>query len=307
MKCPSCSSEIVQPANFCPVCGATLSPAAHVPETNEPQQPSNVVPLRAVNPLAETPASVHVDLQTGAYAPGQAPVGQPAASPPGTDRPSHDVQGRPLDEAIGDFFSDAPSMDWTGDFGPEDTGEPRVVGSMVAGTSILMLVLALVVYGAELWRGNSGAEAGGFVLLSAILWIWYLSLPSAQQHDAMLGWYDAVARLLDRKVDPLRSRTEAQLVLRRERDRYRAMRDERERRVSDLGEAAYRRFRSAELDESLVGPARRVMAIEQQMLLQDARLHDMRTTDGPPPDDRQQVEHEPSAPSKPRRRRRRPR
>jgi hypothetical protein len=188
-----------------------------------------------------------------------------------------DVRGRPLDTSVGDFFSDGPAtMSWDeGDFGVEDHGEPRVLGTLSAGAAIVLLLGSFALYAFELHRGAAGADAGGVVLLSAIAWAFYLSLPPAQHHDSLIGFNDWLTGLLDSRVDPVRQRTEAQLALRRERDRYRAMRDERARRIAELGEAAYRQFRSGEAAPTLVANGQRVMAIEQQMLMQDARLHDM--------------------------------
>jgi hypothetical protein len=74
-------------------------------------------------------------------------------------------------------------------------------------------------------------------------------------------------------------------VLRRERDRYRAMRDERTRRVNALGEASYRSFRSGQLPPDLHPGAQKVLVMEQQMLLQDHRIEQLaRPREEPAPD-----------------------
>jgi hypothetical protein len=180
------------------------------------------------------------------------------------------------DNPFGDFFADGPSAWLVDDEDSEDEvpiDTPRVAGTLLAGGAILMLVAAWGVWGHAMYQGAGGAEAGGFLLLAGLLWVWYLSLPRAKQHAAMLRWHQRVQHLVERRVEPLRERTEGSLQMRRERDRYRAMADERARRVAALGEGAYRRFRQGALDAELQAGAQRVMAIERQMLVQDQRIH----------------------------------
>lgn len=184
---------------------------------------------------------------------------------------------RVQDNPFGDFFADGPSA-WLEDDDTEDQvpiDRPRLLGTLVALLAILMASAAWGVWGLAMYRGAGGAEAGGFVLLSMLLWVWYLSMPRRRQHAFLLRRHEQVRRLVDRRVVPLRERTEGQLAMRRERDRYRAMRDERTRRVSALGEGAYRAFRQGALPEDLLPGAQRVMAIERQMLVQDQRIRAM--------------------------------
>jgi hypothetical protein len=89
----------------------------------------------------------------------------------------------------------------------------------------------------------------------------------------MLRRHTRIQRLVDRRATPLRERTEGSMTMRREKGRYRAMRDERTRRVTALGESAYRSFRRGTLPAELHDGAQRVMAIERQMLSQDQRIH----------------------------------
>ena len=53
------------------------------------------------------------------------------------------------------------------------------------------------------------------------------------------------------------------------------MRDERTRRITALGESAYRAFRHGSLPADLQPGAQRVLAIERQMLSQDQRIHQL--------------------------------
>lgn len=182
------------------------------------------------------------------------------------------------DNPFGDFFADGPSA-WLEDDGDEESVDeveldrPRIVGTLLAGGAVLMLLAAWTVWGIAMYRGAGGAEAGGFLLLSMLLWIWYLSLDRPRQHAAMLRWHLRMRRLVDRRVEPLRERTEGQLHMRRERDRYRAMGDERQRRITALGEGSYRAFRQGTLPAELHPAAQRVLAMERQMLVQDQRIH----------------------------------
>lgn len=180
------------------------------------------------------------------------------------------------DNPFGDFFADGPTAWLVDDDAHEDEIElatPRIAGTMLALGAILMLVAAWTIWGIGMYRGAGGAEAGGFIMLAIILWASYLSLGREKQHAAMLRWHHRVRGLVDRRVDPLRERTEGQMQLRRERDRYRAMADERARRINSLGEAAYRQFRQGTLAPDLQVGAQRVLAMERQMLVQDQRIH----------------------------------
>jgi hypothetical protein len=181
------------------------------------------------------------------------------------------------DNPFGDFFADGPTA-WLEDDDDDRDDHvqletPRLVGAVLAGGAMLMMLIAWAVWGLGMYRGAGGAEAGGFLLLSLLLWIWYLSLRREQQHAAMLRRHVRVQRFVERPIAPLRVRTEGSLALRRERERYRAMRDERSRRISSLGEGAYRAFRQGVLSADLQPGAQRVLAMEHQMLAQDQRIH----------------------------------
>lgn len=179
------------------------------------------------------------------------------------------------DNPFGDFFGDGASA-WLEDDDDDDSPEitqPRVVGTMLAAGAVMMLLAAWAVWGVGIYRGAGGAEAGGFVLLSMLMWIWYLSMPREQQHTWMLKRHARVKSFVDRRVSPIRTRTEGHVVMRSERGRYRAMRDERTRRINSLGEGAYRAFRQGTLQPDLHAGAQRVLAMERQMLTQDQRIH----------------------------------
>jgi hypothetical protein len=334
----SCATELLHPANFCPVCGARLAAptpdgsAATVPGGTTPsvvavppdQPEANVVYLTEERGIQSgppgsgaVPANPHAYEYEGAEAPTRAE--QPPSAGPhppptplrprGTDEPSsselaelraraaevhaqlepfgshgpvpqpHELVPPPTvdDNPFGDFFSDGPSA-WLEDDDPQDgvrIEHPRVVGTMLAAGAVLMLLAGWVVWGVGMYKGAGGAESGGFILLAMLLWIWYLSMPREQQHAFMLRRHAGIQRLVDRRTSPLRERTEGQLLMRRERDRYRAMRDERTRRVTALGEGAYRSFRQGTLPTDLHPGAQRVMAIERQMLTQDQRIHSL--------------------------------
>lgn len=184
---------------------------------------------------------------------------------------------RVSDNPFGDFFSDGPTA-WLVDEDDEELiplDRPRLLGTALAAGAIGMIIAAWVVWGRALYLGAGGAEAGGFLLLALLLWVWYLSLPRSKQHAAMLRWHERVQRVVERRTEPLRERTEGQVTRRRERDRYRAMADERARRVNSLGEGAYRAFRQGSLAPELQAAAQRVLAIERQMLVQDQRIHSL--------------------------------
>lgn len=193
-----------------------------------------------------------------------------------------DLQPPPTvdDNPFGDFFSDGPTA-WLSDADDEDDDDhvpletPRLIGGVLASGAVLMLIAAWGIWGRAMYHGSGGAEAGGFLLLSMLLWIWYLSLRRAQQHAALLRWHHRVQRIVERRVAPLRARTEGNLTIRRERDRYRAMSDERARRIDSLGESAYRAFRQGTLSAELQPGAQRVLAMEHQMLVQDQRIHQL--------------------------------
>ncbi|MCW2920326.1 MAG: hypothetical protein JWL76_200 [Thermoleophilia bacterium] len=179
------------------------------------------------------------------------------------------------DNPFGDFFGDGASA-WLEDDDDDDSPEitqPRVVGTMLAAGAVAMLLAAWAVWGHAMYRGAGGAEAGGFLLLSMLLWIWYLSMPREQQHTWMLKRHVRVQKLVERRVSPIKKRTEGHVTMRSERGRYRAMRDERTRRVNALGEGAYRSFRQGTLQPDLHAGAQRVLAMERQMLVQDQRIH----------------------------------
>ncbi|MCW2956214.1 MAG: hypothetical protein JWO69_1083 [Thermoleophilia bacterium] len=279
----NCATELLHPANFCPVCGARLAapvtdgsaatvqvgetPAVTtggpsvVPDDNVVRLPFDAPATMAANPRAHDYEGVEQFERPPSAGP--TPVQR---QPPTTDR----------DNPFGDFFADGPSA-WLED-ADEDSEEDvptdrvRIVGTMLALGAALMFVAAWAVWVRAMVRGSGGAEAGGFILLGSLFWIWYLALPRAKQHRALLRLHTRIASLVDRRVTPLRTRTEGQLALRRERDRYRALRDERNRRIAALGEGAYRAFRMGRLPVEMQGQAQRVMAMERQMLVQDHRI-----------------------------------
>jgi hypothetical protein len=183
---------------------------------------------------------------------------------------------RDPENPFGDFFGDGPSA-WLED---EDSSEEHSDQARVAGTLLVLATAAMFsaawgVFGVALWRGAGGAEAGGFILLGLLCWIWYLAMPRAQQHRAMLRLHERLRNTIERRAERVSSKTGSQLQLRRERERYRAMRDERSRRVAALGEAAYRAHRTTSLPDDLHVAAQRVLIIEREMLLQDHRLQQL--------------------------------
>jgi hypothetical protein len=337
----SCATELLRPANFCPVCGARLS--APIPDGSAATLPGGTTPAVVPVPAEQSdenvvylneesarsggaiPANPHAQDYDGVPTPTGPPTGPPvppvtppaaasedpssvvplhprgvdpadprvqelrrraaeieAALPPfashGPLPQQHELVPPPRvdDNPFGDFFADGASAWLEDDEQDEDEVQldrPRLVGTALATGAVLMLIAAWAVWGIAMYRGSGGAEAGGFLLLSMLLWAWYLSLPRSKQHAAMLRWHVRVQRVIDRPVAPIRDRTEGQLLMRRERDRYRSMRDERTRRVTALGEGAYRSFRQGTLSPELQAGAQRVLAIERQMLAQDQRIH----------------------------------
>ncbi len=243
------------------------------PPTAVPSEPSAVVPL---HPNGVDPADPRVQELRRRAAEIEAALPPFASHGPLPQQHELVPPSRVDDNPFGDFFADGASA-WLEDDEPEDDevqlDRPRIAGTALAAGSVLMLLAAWAVWGVAMYRGSGGAEAGGFLLLSMLLWAWYLSLPRAKQHAAMLRWHVRIQRLVDRPVAPIRERTEGQLLMRRERDRYRSMRDERTRRVTALGEGAYRSFRQGTLSPELQAGAQRVLAIERQMLAQDQRIH----------------------------------
>jgi hypothetical protein len=180
------------------------------------------------------------------------------------------------DNPFGDFFSDGPSAWLEDEHEDEDRvpiDRPRILGTLLAAGAVTMAIAAWAVWGVAMYRGEAGAEAGGFILLAMLLWVWYLSLPREKQHAFMLRRHNAMRGLVDRRSRTLRERTEGAMTMRRERERYRAMRDERTRRVNALGEGAYRAFRQGTLPADLHTGAQRELAMERQMLQQDQRIH----------------------------------
>lgn len=270
MQCLSCATELLRPANFCPVCGARL--AAPVPDGSTATTEGNAPTLVSVDAPPTGDVVYLADRQ-----PDPAPLAPNphAATYDQTPVAPSDAPREVSDNPFGNFFGDGPSAWLEDDFDDEYGNQPRMVGTLLAAASIALLVCAWVIWGAAMYQGAGGAESGGFVLLSLICWVVYLSLPKQQQHRRMLTAHDRVTRFVERRINPVRSRTEGQLRVRRERGRYRSMRDERTRRVTALGEAAYRGFRHGTLPVDLHPAAQRVLAMEQQMMLQDHRLHEL--------------------------------
>lgn len=231
-------------------------PPPEPPRAAEPPPEDNVVFL---HPQEEVPANPHA----GDYSPPRSPV----ASPPPVPAP---VTGERA-EAMSAFFDHTEKAFWRE---PVDT-EPRALGTSIALAASGTFVGSLAWYGVSLAREYGVAEAGGLVLVSALLWIWYLTLPRQQQHAALLRMHASIAGWVDRRADPLQSRTRARTSFRRERDRLQAIRNERQRRINELGEAAYRHFRTGGLTPELQSIAQRVMAMEQQMMMQDQRVEQL--------------------------------
>ncbi|MCW2949561.1 MAG: hypothetical protein JWN41_574 [Thermoleophilia bacterium] len=184
------------------------------------------------------------------------------------------------DNPFGDFFSDGPSAWLEDDLADRDEPSVEITDVRVKGTLLAFGAISAFVLGwawviAAMVRGSGGAEAGGFVLLGMVFWCGYLSLDRTDQHHRLLTIDRRIAGMLDRGVQPLQTRTTGTLALRRERDRYRAMREERTRRIQALGEGAYRSFRRGKLPAELHDNAQRVLAMERQMMLQDHRIHEM--------------------------------
>lgn len=280
-----------------PYVPGTAPPHDHAPHAAPPLQP--VEPVQPYVAPAPTPPAadlppVHPSAEPGGYAAQLAASLQQdlGSGPIDTIAPAIVTSGShgplPVPEQLvppqtvetnpfGDFFSDGPSA-WLEDDGDEDSldveiTKPRVAGTFLAFGAIALLFAAWGVWGYGMYQDAGGAEAAPILLLSMLLWVWYLSLPREQQHLALLRRNIAISRFVDRRVVPIHRRTEGSLTIRRERDRYRAMRDERGRRIAALGEAAQRSFRQGQLPTELHGPAQRVLAIERQMLVQDTRIH----------------------------------
>ena len=196
--------------------------------------------------------------------------------------PPHEGQLQPgqyvnvLGEVVSDegYFQGLPRSFFDDDEELDDDHEARPLGTLVLLVTLALLVVSIVVYVRSLQAGSGGATAGGFVLLAAIAWVGYLSMPDQQSPRVMRRWKRLSDRI-DRRIQPWRSRADVGIAMRRERERYQSMRMERSRRVGDLGEASYRAFRAGTLPPELAAQAQRVIAIEQQMLLQDARLHEL--------------------------------
>ena len=261
-----------------------------------PLHPSQLTPPTPINPTSSYAEEVAASLSaagraTGEPEPYDAPRGydlHPVVDPPeafGSHGPvpqAHELEPPATveDNPFGDFFSDGPSA-WLED-DPDDADEPsvelthvRVKGTLLALVAMLSLAGGWAWIIAAMVRGSGGAEAGAFVLVAMLAWIGYLSLPRTDQHAALLRIDRRIATWLDRGVNPLHARTTGTLAMRRERERYRAMRDERTRRIAALGEGAYRTFRRGQLPVELGVHAQRVLAMERQMMLQDHRIHEL--------------------------------
>ncbi|MCW2974219.1 MAG: hypothetical protein JWN72_2492 [Thermoleophilia bacterium] len=248
----------------------------HTPVTPTPTPAPVAAPAVSAAPLDRQPTEVDSTLaDRSTWDPPEAFGSHGPVPTPGELVPLEPVTDNPF----GDFFSDGPSA-WLEDEVDGDDDSVELTHRRVKGT---LLATGAIGFGAIAWgwviaamvRGSGGAEAGGFVLVAMVLWLIYLSLDRTDQHAPLLRIDRRVAALLDRSVDPLQARTTGSMALRRERDRYRAMRDERTRRVEALGEGAYRSFRRGQLPEELQTNAQRVLAMERQMMLQDRKIHDM--------------------------------
>ena len=300
MRCTSCHAPVPPGAQFCPACGRSVVEPEQ-PQTAAPAAPEsvgNVVYLPAADPSAAShddapvPPNVHAhEYQQPPVLPLRPPGSSGMPSQPAAVEPVLDSPGAGFEQNVLGEWVPAPSgaaADGTGlpSWVDLDDHEPRVVGTMIVLGALVSLVGGFTWYGFVLHANEGGgAESGGLVLLASLLWVLYLSLPTEQHHQSLIRRYERLCARMDRFVNPVRAGTERRIKLRRERDRFRAMRNERSRRVNELGEAAYRSFRAGTLDPTLSPNAQRVMAIEQQMLMQDTRLAKLKDagTEGPPP------------------------
>jgi hypothetical protein len=282
-NCPTCHTQITQPSNFCAVCGTRIvvapvpTPGSGSEVSGEPYASSPVAPSDAA-PDSDNVVYLR-DHQHGEGAPADAgaaqgappPTGMPIGVDPHAAAEGYEWSTNVLGERVRVPVGTVEAQPMLSSYDEHD-GESKIVGTMVAATAGVVFAGGLLVYALALRNGSGGADAGAFVLAASMLWIWYLSLDPSQQHRRLVGAHRRTSNAIDRRIVPLRSRTERQLGLRRERDRAMAMRRERSRRVSDLGEAAYRLFRAGTLDADLASHGQRVLSIEQQMLLQDQRV-----------------------------------
>lgn len=253
---------------------ATPAPEPGAGPSSGPPEPPLTPPTPIRPPEAEP---VYSEIEALRQRAAELEAALPAFGSHGPIPQAHELVPPPRvdDNPFGDFFGDGASAwleDDVEDEGPEITSA-RIVGTMLAAGAVMMLLAAWVIWGVAMYRGAGGAEAGGFLLLSMLLWVWYLSLPREQQHAWMLRRHEGVKRIVERRVSPIQARTEGHVMMRTERGRYRAMRDERTRRVNALGEGAYRAFRQGTLQPDLHAGAQRVLAMERQMLNQDQRIH----------------------------------
>lgn len=253
MQCPNCATELLHPGPACPVCGHVLQPGAAAPTpTQTDPQPQNIVYL------PQQP---------------QVPVTQPPTLPPAVAPPAEGVTTNVLGEVVPETYYEGPQVGEATQasvVGGRRRGQRRLLGATLLGLAGAMLTIGFGVYAAGLV-----AEAGGFVLLAAFALIWYLTLVPERQHPRVMLTYRRYSSMVDRRIEPMRRRADVELTLRREREGYERMRRERARRVSDLGELAYRRYREGEVVESLAPHAQRVQSIEQKMLLQDRKVHEL--------------------------------
>ena len=252
MQCPVCTTELLHATNFCPVCGASLAGGTPAAQPGHPPE------------LVETQKVVY--LQPGQQ-PGQS--GQPGQHPQQQQHP-----GQHATNVLGERMSvpvPVPTMT-PAPAAPEQRGkrELRPAGSFAIFLTFAMLAGAIGWYAAD---QDAAALAGGCILIAALTFIWYLHLPPPQQHPGVIAGYDRLGDAIDRRVEPLRRQAGVNLTLRRERERYDNMRRERTRRVNDLGEAAYRYYRSGVLHPDLNAHGHKVTGIEQQLLMQDQRMH----------------------------------
>jgi hypothetical protein len=284
------------PEPYTPVTELSQTPANPPVQAQQPapdvQHPSATVgdlpamhPVVAAEPAggyaAQLAATLQGDLGTGpiqAVPPSIVTAGSHGVVPPPQQlQPPQPIRTNPF----GDFFSDGPSA-WLEDE-DEDSLDAvvhgsRLLGTLVAAAAILLLIAAWAYWGYGMYRDAGGAESAPILLVAMILWIRYLTLPRDQQHRALLVRQRAISDFVERTARPIRRRTEGTMAVRSERDRYRAMRDERQRRINALGEAAHRTFRNGQLPAELHAPAQRVLAIERQMLVQDSRIHELVVT-----------------------------
>lgn len=264
MQCPSCQTELLHQSNFCPVCGGGLLTDAPTGQESPP--------TGATAATGGRPALV---VHSGAGDTGAVHESGSTSRPPAAHLPSHQVAGyNVLGEPV---MSDAYYEALADRAERRRRGARRPTGTVALALTIVLLAIAIGAFAAFMQRGYGQAQSGIFVLLAAFCWIWYVSMSEDQHHPSVMRQYEAFNRFVDARVEMLRRRTGLEMEMRRQRERFDTMRGERLRRIQDLGEATYRMFREGAAPPPLQSQATRVLSIEQQMLVQEQRLSQLRS------------------------------